>query len=609
MNKIIKVSPIILFGLLLIGCPIPTTPPSDTSLSDSASDTSTTGPIAEKYFWGYWTRMDTGETYLISDKQLKIGEATPVSISSVSATELGFGSVIIRKQSDNVANLGSNALLFRNGGYNRSFTAKLAGFTSSSRSIGIGNQPIAGRIGTRTNTENSSDTQSVTSEADGKLNFTGAVSNSWQEISIDTTGTNVQPINVTVQPSFNGEFIGTIPFVENGHSFKVLGAILNSENGYQYGNGYNSYQLAIEIKNIGNADCSTSLYEITSQDPNLNFLSGSFNIPYKGNVTASLSTGNMSSIEPGKSKTLYFLLQYGKLDSEYNDVTLKINITDSGTNPRTWEDYVVIRFYKRPVSLNITSLNLDQVLSAKLKGFLIHPDGQSLWFTVDNKNTESILLPWISKQYSLVFSGAGADNEMKYSFAVDTTPANVDNTFSIAEINAYENNDSESNQKLINDPSTPIKSYLKKGDIDYFKIDVSKVSGDFIPIVIDEYSLANHWIQNSVSRDMYLDLRIKSMFGIMKNLTATFSSSNKNITFKNPIHKYSSLYPGTYITCSEYSSYNQTKPSDAQLNARSSDVAFSIPTSTPVGTKIPINVVFKDDTGYEWSSSFTITIP
>ena len=575
-----------------------------------------TTPTSSQYFWGDWTRMDTGEAYLISDESVRIGTAAAQSVTSSSATSLSFGTSTIQKVSDNVASLGANALLFRNGGTNRAFTARLAGFTDGAartleaRGIGIGNQPIGGRPGTRTNTGNASDTQTVTSASDGTLQFTGAVANSPQNIEIDTTGTSAQPVNVTVQPSFDGEFVGTIPIVESGYSFKVVSGISDSQNGYQYGNGYDTYVLSININNIGNADCSTSLYEVESQDPKLQFLSGTINISGQGSVPAATTTGNFSSIEPGASKPLYFIVQYGQLDTEYIDATIKINITDSGTVPRTWEDYAVLRFYRRPVTLNITSSNLDGTSSAQLKGFLMHPDGKSQRFTVSNNGKASVTMPWSSKPYNLVFSGAGAETEMKYSFALGASPADLSGTWSIADINSYEANDSELTKTIISNPQTPIKSYLKKGDIDYYQIDVSGTPGEFKPIAFNAYSLSDSATGNNgdnlpnPGETLTMDMRIQNISGSTKYVNATLASTSEYITFTKASYAYGDIGAGYYRNCY---SYSERSTADYTLIPSSSYFAFTIASNTPIGTVIPVSASF-DTQGNTWTDNFSITV-
>jgi hypothetical protein len=441
---------------------------------------------SNKYFWGDWIQMDTGDTFNITDKLLRKNNAIPIVISASGSNSISFGSFIITKVSDNVASISNNKLLFRHGGSSRSFSVKLAGFTdglmgsiSQSRGIGMGNQPIGGRTATRTNPNNPSDTEITVSGTDGTLAFTDAVANSPQTITIDTTGTNTQPISVTVEPTFDGEFIGTIPIVETGYIFKVTSTTSDTTNGYLYGNNYNNYVLALNINNIGNANCLTSVYSITSTDPKLHFVAGNVSYENESGYTTTqptdLTNGNFSTILPGNSKNLYFLIEYGLLDTEFVDVTIDISITDSGAVSRTWIDSAVIRFYRRPVVLNTTSVNFDNNTTATLKGFIIHPNGKSDRFTVAHNGITSVLIPWSSQPYGLVFSGAGASNEMKYSFAVGSEPASISGLYTIPEINSYEPNDSEVTATSISTPSTPVKSYLKMGDIDYYEVEVSSI--------------------------------------------------------------------------------------------------------------------------------------
>ena len=180
-----------------------------------------------------------------------------------------------------------NIRYFKKGGVSRDFSIQIAGFSDSysraARAASTGQQGITGR---RENGNNPSDTETTTSEADGKTEFTDAVADDPQIITIDD-GTSVE-----VTPEYDGQDMGTIPIVEKGmYGFKTIYSIDSDEQGFCYGNMYKTYSLVLNLKNIGYITCATSVYEISCEDPNFEFVSGSKN-------------GNFSSIESGSAKNV-----------------------------------------------------------------------------------------------------------------------------------------------------------------------------------------------------------------------------------------------------------------------------------------------------------------
>jgi len=438
---------------------------------DSAASGVTLGPV-KAYFWGRWTRMDTGESWVITDKNVSINGAAAVKVSSASTSSITVSGQTLVQESENVARLGTSILLFRNGGAKRSFTARLTGFAAASgmpgragmRGPSIGDNPIGNRPTNRTNATNPADSQTTTSGTDGLVTFTNAVSGDPQVVTVG--GGSGQTVTLTVNPEFDGQDIGTIPVVEDGYSFKVTSKVDISDSGYLYGNDFNTYTVSVDIKNIGNANCMTSLYEV---------------IPDSGlTVTSGALTGNFSTIEIGATRNLTFAVSYGSLTEEYKDVKLTVRITDAAT-VRTWVDYVVLRFHKRPVPIKIYSQNLDGVSTATLKGFVVHPDNRSVRFTVPSYGSAMLYVPWSSRPYQMIFSGAGASTEMKYSFVVGTATADLGGTWGISDINAYEPNNSEADRTDVTDGWVARRAYLNVGDIDFYSIDLTAMPGS-VPV-------------------------------------------------------------------------------------------------------------------------------
>ncbi len=613
MNNRLRYIPVVfIFSIVVFSCPLPFL--KDNAISNNTNNLSNLR--APKYFWGYWTRMDTGEVYYINDRKVKViseysynqflsdgiepyGSEYPISSSTDNMIK--FTSYSLQKESDNVAKLGDGILLFRNGGSNLSFIAKLSGFSdtlnkfANSKGASIGMQPIGGRPGTRKNPQNDMDTQTVVSDSNGVLQFTNAVSNSSQVIS------TTEALPVTVQPLFDGEFVGTIPVVDSGYVFKTSYKVTNLINGYLYGNDYGTYKLDINIQNIGNTDCETSVYYIESEDTNLSIVSGA-------------TSGNFSTIEKGKSKTFNFTVSYGTLMDEYKDVTIKIKIIDSSLNPRIWEDYIVLRFYRWPVYLYVTSQNLDGNYYAELKGFVIHPNRKSQRFTCRSGSKTTISFPWSTKPYGLVFSGAGADSEMKYAFSFRDQFPDLSGVWDIDTIISYEPNNSESTKAEVN-PTAPIRSYLKKNDIDYFNISLNDLDFNYNYSIVKFFNYAlydstslstknNYNYKANPGETLYMDMGVQNSGShAVYNLVATLSSDSNYINIIKNSYNYGYIPAGYYGSGYDSPSYDYP-----HLRPSSGCFQFSLAQDVPVGTKIPITVIFTDAYSNNWTDTFTITV-
>ncbi|MBO4705726.1 MAG: hypothetical protein J5647_08350, partial [Spirochaetaceae bacterium] len=456
-------------------------------------------------FWGTWIQMDTGDEYYIDDSKIYKSSSSNKKYREISS---GIGN--FRLESDDVLR-NDNTVYFRKGGNTRNFSIQVAGFSDSySRSVGTGKQGVTGR---RQNENNSSDAESGQSDSNGTITFTNAVADDTQSITVTTT-------TATVTPKYTGEHLGTIPIVENGmYGFKTTYTIDSDAEGFCYGNYYKTYNLNININNIGSEICSTSMYSISYADSNLQFISSSL-------------TGNLSSVEPGKSKVITFKVRYGELNQEYVDVPISISITDSKYE-RTWNDSVTIRFHKGTVALKVNSRNFDSNSNAKLNGFVIYPDGRSKRFTVSAGSTNTVLIPWSESDYHVVFSGATASNEMGYSFGFSekTSLADLTGTWTIQEINGYESNDSINSAYRITDLSYPVKAYLKNGDIDFYTVNCSEIEESFTPVTFVSYSVKEYENGNddglvTPGESHYLDVKMQNttdsnITGVLVGLSTT----------------------------------------------------------------------------------------
>jgi hypothetical protein len=589
----------------------------NTSNDNTSNDNSTSNnsQIDSKY-WGTWIQMDTGSEYYIDNKNVyKIS-------SNGYKSEIQSGISGYYLESNEVLRNGST-VFFRKGGKNRRFSATVSGFSPrSARGIGTGSQGISGR---RENEENPADNETATSDEDGSINFDGGVADDPQIVTVEQGN---ESGSATITPKYDGENVGSIPVVESGkYAFKTTYNVSNADSqGFMYGNNMGLYEISFNLTNIGYETCATSVYTISWEDTNL--FSQNFE-----------KQGNFTSIKSGASKTITGSFSYGYFDEEYKDVTISIEITDSKYE-KTWYDYVTLRFYRGWIDYKVKARNFNASSSAKLNGFLVYPDGRSKRFTVSSGNITTVSIPWSTRDYYLVFSGANDETEMCYSFVASEfgAPADLSGVWSIADINAYENNDSINDAVYISNNEISTKAYLKNGDIDYFKFNVSNLTCSKGGLEYLEYqytdegdsepkpgaSLLKDWaVRNAPINpgdSIWMDVAIYNSSKItFSDVLVEIDSTSEYITFDSAKKiSYGDIKGGFVKTywnekCKEffgasYNTYNSNLTSDDYFLSKLTPFKFTISTDCPVGTVIPIRIKMTPQNGYEWIDSFDITV-
>ena len=595
-----------------------------------------------KEYWGTWIRMDTGGEYYIdsssiiqrlvtssnnyrktSSRYYPDANALAESYSNSSSGNNSYNnndysnnnynnysiveSTIATNvngyvlDGDNVMKNGS-IVYFRKGGSARDFTMTVTGFSDSRtiRAINTGKQGISGK---RENKGNSGDNETVTSDTNGNLNFTGAVADDIQKITIGST------TSAEVIPQYNGENLGSIPVLEeDSYGFKTTYSIDSDEQGYCFGNDYKEYSLSIQMTNVGSVPCETSYYEVTCNDSNLKFISGK-------------KTGNIYTLNAGDSNTFSFTVKYGTITEEYKDVPINISITDSSEYEKTWNDTVILRFYKGLVPLRVKAHNITDSYNSygSLNGFVIYPDGRSKRFTVNSDSTETIQIPYSTSDYILAFSGADNKSEKAYSFGFPekTDLADLSGDWLPSEIKAYEPNDSTTTAANLTDLTKPVRAYLKANDIDFYTVNCSSLSGIYAPVSyvtheIKEYddSYSNNDNLASPGETLYLDLKLQNtIMSDISNVEVNISSNSTYVSFQNDSHNFYStpIKAGCYYSLSDNSGAENAE--DCSLDPSSYNVfKFAVSSDCPVGTNIPFILTFKDSENNKWTDKFSITV-
>lgn len=545
----------------------------------------------EKSYWGEWVRMDANETWYIASDYIKIGSSKTSKTLSLS------------KQSEKIIKVTEGSkeyYLYANRTPTATISGKVASFDDASRSAS--SRSVAGGKGwiqvVIDNLTNGGDSTTVTTDGEGHFTVPGV---------IPGDGYTVTPQGgapVTVTPSGDGDDVGTVTMTQ-GVNFKTSVVIQSSSTDIKhlYANKANSYDLKLVIKNEGNAQCTAATCDITwNSDLTVTFNDTDYKL--------------LKTIEPGKSKEIKFAVWCDDISKEFEYKKINIKITDQETQ-KVYEDSVSLRFFKANMNLNFAS-------QSSLSAFVISPTGNL--FHVRNTSAQSLTVPYSKDDYYVVFSGATADAETRYTLGVNAPP-NTEYTDFFDLMNYEPNNTQSSATPLINRQT--IMSYLHKNDVDMYRVNFGAIAPTYRPITITNYEFYNETdktyskalhagetvrlglvIKNDTTKSMYnqkINYKLDSAHQSISVLqeTVSFSSGVLNVGY---------AVETTNTTNSSYSSSGILAPSSRRndgsyLYWTSLPVPkFSISADCPAGTKIPLTITFTDSDGNTWSDEIFVPV-
>ena len=441
--------------------------PGDQVPGDQPAEEEIPSTPAARFFWGTWIRMDNGAHYKVYEDtvtQEDGGAIYYVSPSSTTERMVVSGLGTFTKESDSVIMNGSIPY-FRKGGANPSYRMRLVGFVggpSRAAATTIHGWKVTGASGsypTYTNTSKS--------DENGEFTLTAPVVGDTQTVTVSTDSGVIVVPGLTIENS--GDFMGTIPLVDSGdYILKITGSIAPEEklDGYLYGNSYKRYPMTLTITNVSQVKSAMAACVVEWDDPNLSVTS-----------SQDLEGIAISTMAPGATKTIDLEVLYGHLTEPYVDTEIKVRITNAQTG-REWVDYVPLRFFRGQVSLTVAAASPEGNQAAALNGFLVHPDGQSQFFSAPHGGSSTIYAPTFpeSQPYLMAFSGATVtgelsdSTEMFYTVAVGSTePMNVETSGGgiLRHMTFGEPNDSKKTAYPVNGN---FQAYLSEGEIDYFSV-------------------------------------------------------------------------------------------------------------------------------------------
>jgi len=409
-----------------------------------------TGTLHEVYkypreLWGEWIRMDTGENWYIASNYMT------KDIYSYS------DDYKMEKQSANVIKVTGKASVFYlyasrtpNGSFNGSImsldNATLSALKSRAAGQGLGSINI-----TVSNINDKKNEVETTTKPDGTFEVDGVIPGDGYEITGDG-------FSIPVYPNNSGEDVGTVTVTDGVN----LMTSISPYSSYYYSSSTidmmrlytgTKYSLRIVIENIGTADSGAAQYTLT--------------VPAGLTIVEGSTSGMLGTIEPGKTREIPIDVQCDAITGEYDYKKIAIQTKDA--RGKTWEDSVSLKFNKEYVRFNVVS-------EGEISGVVIVPNVKSYHFetksTYDSTVqkyffTSNIQVPKYKSDYLIVFSGATAASESKFSFAVDKdAEKDFNKNFNWGQ---YVNNTTETNAALV--PSNAdITYYLAKNDIIYYKV-------------------------------------------------------------------------------------------------------------------------------------------
>jgi hypothetical protein len=234
-----------------------------------------------------------------------------------------------------------------------------------------------------------------------------------------------------------------IPDKNTKYNFKTKNVIDTQDKDDRYMYERRTFTGKLYFKNTGEELAAGLNYEITTDDP------------YVEELTHDVVMG---SVEAGGTAEIPFTISFRRVDKIAHRVKLDFLIRD--VNRKEWLDYVYLDVYQTPVNVNL------KTKTSNLKGYFITPEHEII-----DIDTKDIVVKIPSRPdasyYFIVSSPLTIGTETAYSLGIDV---NTTEFGDFHDTSAYEpNNVEEQATKLSIGDS--IKSFIHKGDIDFYTID------------------------------------------------------------------------------------------------------------------------------------------
>jgi hypothetical protein len=417
--------------------------------ADPASGTLTEIYKHPKDLWGEWIRMDTGKFWYITSNYMENDALYNTRLELKRQSE----NVIEVTEVTEVTEKKRKYYLYASRIPNGSFSGAIVGDGADRAGFGRSMTSMGGIGVTISNLNDAAN--AINTKTDNSGNFTATETIPGDKYEVTAGGQTT-----VVTPNTDGENIGTVT-VTDGMNLKA--SIQNSSVDMMSLYTGTDYGFTIHITNTGTDDCEAATYRLTLPS-GLTHISGN------------LGPEILGTIEPGDEKSLSITVNCSAVSGEFEHKDITVTIT-AEIAKKTWNDSISLKFNRARTTFYITSSSAVSgvVIVPSAKAYAFSTSGYNNYYYYYNYNTDnghhsaSVTVPRYSKDYLIVFSGATADTEAKYSLGV-AVPA-YSNFTGFAEPGNYEENDTEDTATRLQ-PGSKIMSYLHKNDIDYYRVNL-----------------------------------------------------------------------------------------------------------------------------------------
>jgi hypothetical protein len=422
---------------------------------DFDSMTGSKGTLREKYlfneeYWGEWIRMDTGDAWYFSSNYRMVNKYYSSSLDN---------DMTMTRESQNVVKITEGTgvskreyFLYASRLRNSTFGAS-AVQNDGSRSVfaRVVNVP-KGTTAVINAVKNGVDKQPVEIGDDGKLEAENIIVGDDYKVIIDK-------YEFTVTPNTDGDNVGTLTLTDGVNIKTSIVPRSASVDLMRLFSG-ESYDLTIRFTNISEVVSKAMEYHFTTPS--------GIEITKNEDSPSRLTRGDLQSFLPGQARDVRITIQCGSISDDFEFKEIAIDTED--IDNKKWNDSVSVKINKESVTFIIRS-------NLAINGVVIVPNGKTYHFKTSYKSSNlystDIKVPKYIKDYLVVFSGASADTEAKYSFAVNKEPAVNFNDYGLNDLKKYRPNDTEARAALI-DNDQEVIAYLLMNEANYYKVKFSR---------------------------------------------------------------------------------------------------------------------------------------
>lgn len=466
---------------------------------------------------------------------------------------------------------------------------------------------------TLTDKNNSENIVTVQTDSNGVAEATNLITSTYNvSIELEEAGTNLTA--ETEVEIVADEDVGILtPVSEGTYNFKTTVTTFPKtddeyadEEEFVYGDS-NVYDVQIRFRNTGSQDALAVSYAVSTEDPLIEIVSPATLGGILGTVEPYDETDSVDEerILDLQIRPAIFSSIGLADDVYYKDVQISVITTD--VLGQQWQDYASVRIFRRKMKIDlITDGNT-------VNGFMILDD-HSLLRIEDTEKTF-----WVpfrpDTQYKILIANTSAYNEAVYSFGVNTDPASLEGFTDTA---SYEPNNTEANAETIS-LNESLVSYLHKGDLDYYIIDMESDTETLEPLNLQYVLHTIHDTINSTlstvgNEDSNVSPGESLRFNVSVQNTGTSTAAGVTVTLSTESalatvdSSFNSSTVGDVTTGeTKETSTSETDTFTFQDNS-SGDFLVHISNDAQADDEIEFTLTMTDEGGNVWTDTFVIIV-